>query len=135
MASTSNKVLSTGLGRRKSSRASVRLYSGRGEITVNGKAISAFFPGLIYKTRYEQPFSVTETANKYHATVKVSGGGTTGQLDSVVLGLARALVAANAKFKPTLRTAGLLTRDSRTRQRRMIGMGGKSRRKRQSPKR
>ena len=134
MASTSPKIIATAIGRRKTSVASVRLFSGTGEMTVNGKPISQYFSGLVAKTRYLLPFT-TSAVTKYTASIKVHGGGLFGQLDAAVLGLSRALAAANAKLKSPLRQAGLLTRDSRTRQRRMIGMGGKSRRKRQSPKR
>lgn len=140
MASTSHreinyKVLATGVGRRKTSVASVRIMSGSGEITVNGKPVAQYFPGDISKTRYQSPFEVAGVAKKYSVSAKVFGGGYEGQLDSLVLGISRGLVEINDKFKTLLRNAGLLTRDSRKRQRRMIGMGGKSRRKRQSPKR
>ena len=134
MASTSPKIIATTIGRRKTSVASVRLFSGTAEMTVNGKPISQYFPGLVAKTRYLLPF-ITSAVTKYTASIKVHGGGLFGQLDAVVLGLVRALVTATAKFKPALRLAGLLTRDPRERQRRMVGMGGKSRRKKQSPKR
>ncbi len=135
MASTSHKILATGVGRRKTSVASVRITSGPGEIVVNGKPASKYFPGEISKTRYQSPFTVAGVAKKYSVSAKVFGGGYEGQLDSLVLGISRGLVDINEKFKTLLRNAGLLTRDSRKRQRRMIGMGGKSRRKRQSPKR
>ncbi len=134
MASASPKIIATAIGRRKTSIASVRLALGTGEMTVNGKPISQYFPGLVAKTRYLLPFTAA-AVTKYTASIKVHGGGLFGQLDAVVLGLSRALVTASDKLKSPLRQAGLLTRDSRTRQRRMIGMGGKSRRKRQSPKR
>ncbi len=134
MPSTSNKIIATAIGRRKTSIASVRLLSGSAEMTVNGKPISQYFPGSVAKHRYSQPF-IAAGVTKYTATAKVHGGGIFGQLDAVVLGLSRALVTASEKLKSPLRQAGLLTRDSRKRQRRMIGMGGKSRRKRQSPKR
>lgn len=134
MASTSNKIIATAIGRRKTSIASVRLLSGSGEMTVNGKPISQYFTSQIARVRYLLPFT-TSAITKYTASIKVHGGGISGQLDAAVLGLSRALATASAKLKSPLRQAGLLTRDSRTRQRRMIGMGGKSRRKRQSPKR
>ena len=129
-----DKIIASAIGRRKTSIASVRLLSGTTEMTVNGKPISQYFPGAVAKNRYSQPF-VAAGVTKYTATAKAHGGGIFGQLDAVVLGLSRALVTASEKLKSPLRQAGLLTRDSRKRQRRMIGMGGKSRRKRQSPKR
>lgn len=134
MPNTSSKVLAAAVGRRKSASASVRLVGGKGLITVNGLPADKYFPGAVAKMRFEQPFRVLEVS-KYSAQIKVSGGGPTGQLDAVVLGIARALVRVKDTFKPTLRKAGLLTRDPRVRQRRMVGMGGKSRRKKQSPKR
>lgn len=134
MSETKPKIISRAIGRRKSAIASIRLVSGTGEITVNGKPSAVYFPGLLAQSRYSLPFK-TLTLTKYSASVKVHGGGPSGQLDAVVLGLARALASLKEDYKSTLRTAGLLTRDSRERQRRMVGMGGKSRRKKQSPKR
>ena len=134
MSSTSSKILASALGRRRTSAASVRLLSGNSEMTVNDKPISQYFPGVVAKARYSQPFTAAGVT-KYTASIRVSGGGSSGQLDAAVLGLSRALVLVSEKLKSPLRTAGLLTRDPRKRQRRMIGMGGKARRKRQSPKR
>lgn len=135
MPSTSPKLIATSSGRRKTSKASVRLYSGSGGITVNGKPVDQYFPGSTAKIRYQLPFITTDTLKKYSATVVVAGGGYNGQLDAMVLGLSKCLVIVKADHKPILRQNNLLTRDSRKRQRRMIGMGGKSRRKKQSPKR
>lgn len=137
MASTSNpkpKITSRAIGRRRTAVASVFLLSGSGEITVNGLPASTYFPGVLAKSRYNYPFKVTGVT-KYTATVKTHGGGKNGQLDATVLGLSRALATLKATHKPALRTEGLLTRDPRTRQRRNVGMGGKSRRRKQSPKR
>lgn len=123
-------------GKRKSASARVRLHAGKGESTVNGKSFENYFPGSVDKDLWERPFALTETSGKYYVTVKVVGGGKKGQLDAVVHGISRALAKVKPeKFRTSLKKAGLLTRDSRERQRRMIGMGGKSRRKRQSPKR
>jgi small subunit ribosomal protein S9 len=135
MADTSKpKIYSTAIGRRKSAIASVRLTAGAGEITVNGKPASQYFPGELSKQRYTRPFVIT-SVDKYGASVKVRGGGIFGQLDATVLGIARALVAHKETFKSALRDAGLMTRDPRERQRRMVGTGGKARRHKQSPKR
>lgn len=150
MASTvQNKDYIFAVGRRKAAVARVRLYpkvkSGTtwgehtvkaGELFVNGKPIGEFFGGEIAKTLYTQPFRVTNTLGKYAATIKVKGGGTRGQLEAAVVGLARALSAYNKEeFRSLLKKKGLLTRDSRVRERRKIGTGGKARRKKQSPKR
>lgn len=137
MPSTSSKptkIIARAIGRRKSAVASVYLSAGTSQITVNGKPASNYFPGELAHKRIFQPFSITGAA-KYDASIKVHGGGLNGQLDAAVLGISRALVTAKAALKPSLKTASLLTRDSRTRQRRNVGMGGKSRRRKQSPKR
>lgn len=128
------KVIAQALGRRKRASATVKLISGTGEITINGKKSSEYFPGIAMQTILNRPFVACELT-KYSATARVGSGGKLGQLDAVVLGLARCLAKVKSEYKVTLRNAGLLTRDSRKRQRRMVGMGGKSRRKRQSPKR
>ena len=124
------------VGRRRTASARVRLYKGKGENTINEKAISDYFPGEINKARWIKPYEVTDTLGKYYFSVKIIGSGKESQLDALVHGLARAFVKADPeKFKSSLRAAGLLTRDPRERQRRMVGMGGKARRKKQSPKR
>lgn len=124
------------VGRRRSASARVRLFKGEGENLVNGIAIEEYFPGVINKVDWSKPFKLTETEGKYFVTVKVAGGGKNGQLDAVVLGVSRALAEADKeKFRTPLKKAGLLVRDSRIRERRKVGMGGKARRKKQSPKR
>lgn len=125
-----------GVGKRRTSSARVRLYRGKGESTVNEKPAGKYFDGKVAEKALAKPFGVTETSEKYYFSARVVGGGKNGQLEAVVLGIARALVKVSSeKFRPLLRKVGLLTRDSRERQRRMVGMGGKSRRKKQSPKR
>jgi small subunit ribosomal protein S9 len=125
-----------GVGRRKESSCRVRLYRGKGENTVNGMPASKYFEGAIAKKAMEKPFGATETSDKYYFSGKVSGGGKSAQLEALVLAIARALVKASSeKNRVPLKKLGLLSRDPRKRQRRMVGMGGKSRRKKQSPKR
>lgn len=124
------------VGRRKTSSARVRLFKGKKESLVNGQVIGKYFPGLVSARKWQKPFVLTNTSGKYYITVKVSGGGKMGQLDAVVHGIARAFSKLDqAKFKKVLKDQGLLTRDARRRQRRMVGTGGKARRKKQSPKR
>lgn len=131
-----NKNFIYALGRRKEASARVRLHKDKGESLVNGVSISQYFPGKVNKMLWERPFRLTETMDKFYVTVKVEGGGKDGQLDAVLLGVARALSLVNGeKFKPILKKAGLITRDARIRERRKIGTGGKARRKKQSPKR
>lgn len=131
------------VGRRKTANARVRIYKSKSvpgmdgvQLTVNGKPAEQYFPGETAKAAYRKPFILTETLTKMSASVVVSGSGKTGQLDAVIHGIARALALLDREaFRATLKTAGLLTRDPRTRQRRMIGTGGKARRAKQSPKR
>lgn len=137
------------VGRQREAIARVRIYAHvkeghmweetpvqKGQILVNGQPIEKYFPGPVYKASYMRPFSLTNTADKYAVTVKVAGGGRSGQLDAMVQGIARALSALDGtKFRPALKKAGLLTRDARVRERRKVGTGGKARRKKQSPKR
>lgn len=123
-------------GKRKESSARVRIFRGKGENIVNGISAEKYFPGVVMGGSWKKPFRVTETSDKYYFSAKVVGGGKQGQLDAVVNGIAKALVkVSEEKYKKELRKFGLLTRDSRIRQRRMVGMGGKSRRQKQSPKR
>ena len=85
---------------------------------------------------WEKPFKIADLVGKYYVTIKVVGGGKRGQLNAAVHGIARALSFSDTlKFRGLMKSAGLLTRDARKRQRRMVGSGGKSRRKKQSPKR
>ncbi|MDP3888466.1 MAG: 30S ribosomal protein S9, partial [bacterium] len=119
-----NKYIAS-VGRRRESVARVRLYLGKGESLVNDKPIAEYFPGEALKVVYMTPFEETGTAGKYYITVKVAGGGKVGQLGAVVHGIARALSEANReKFRTPLKKKGLLTRDSRTRERRKVGKGG-----------
>lgn len=134
------------IGRRKSSTAEVRLYKkdttvwggttvNKGEFVVNNKTALEYF-GKGFEKVYKQPMQVTNAENKFAVSIKVSGGGKMGQLDAVVLAIARALDKIDKeKFHSVLKKKGMLTRDPRIRERRKVGMGGKSRRRKQSPKR
>lgn len=124
------------VGRRKESQARIRIYRGKGENTVNEMPSGKYFPGEVAAKAVAKPFGATESSEKYYFTARIKGGGKEAQLEALVLGLSRALVKASPeKNRPILRKLNLLTRDSRIRQRRMVGMGGKSRRQKQSPKR
>ena len=124
------------VGKRRTSSARIRLFHGKGENTVNGMTLEKYFPGAINKSKWSKPFSITETSDKYYFSAKVMGGGKQGQIDAVIQGLSKALAKIKPdKFRIPLKKVGLLTRDSRIRERRKIGMGGKARRKKQSPKR
>lgn len=127
---------SSSVGRRKEAVARVRLLKGQSPITVNGKPISAYFPGPVMQRVYQRPFEITKTMGQFTATVKVVGGGTFAQLGAVVHGISRALEKADKEnLRSILKGAGLLTRDSRVKERRKYGLAHKARAKKQSPKR
>jgi small subunit ribosomal protein S9 len=111
-----------GTGRRKTAVARVRLLPGDGAIAINGKPIEEVFPQLVLQAVIRQPLRVTETADKFNVVVKVEGGGISGQAGAVRHGIARALVKANEALKPLLRKYGLLTRDSRAKERKKYGL-------------
>lgn len=123
------------LGRRKSSTARVRLSGGKGEITINGKPAKEYFGGSVsLLAELEKPFSVLEQDNKFVITVVVSGGGHSGQVDAIRLGIAKALVLMNEELKGTLKRADLLGRDPREKERKKFGLKG-ARKQRQFTKR
>jgi small subunit ribosomal protein S9 len=113
-----------GLGRRKSAVARVRIKPGAGAFIVNGKPLDEFFPTLQTRTRARAPLGATEMAEKLDIFCKVQGGGITGQSDAVRMGLARALKFQNQSFDTVLRDQGLLTRDSRMKERKKYGRRG-----------
>lgn len=124
------------IGRRKTASARVRLYLKKGPILVNEVPIDKYFPLESHKTHYLEPFRTTNTLEKYSATVKVVGSGKSGQLRATVHGFARALAKADPQnYRPALKKRGLLTRDSRTKERRKPGYAQAARAKKQSPKR
>lgn len=98
------------IGRRKESTATVRLFDGKGDTQVNGKPIADYFPSEAGRFTYSEPFRVTGMEDKFYATILVSGGGKTGQLDAIALAISRALVGIDEKFRKPLRAAGLMTR-------------------------
>jgi small subunit ribosomal protein S9 len=103
-----------GIGRRKVSTARVRIYEGDKASSINDKAVEEYFSGIKgVEKDINQPFIVTGFEGKYYFTAKVQGGGTTGQVDSIKLGIARALLKMDESLKSTLRTEGLVTRDPR----------------------
>jgi small subunit ribosomal protein S9 len=132
---TSKNSYTRSLGRRKSAVATIKLFSGKGDSTVNGLSLEKYFPTKTEKIVFDKPFEITKTIGKYHFQAKIVGGGKTGQVQALSLAISRCLVKINDTFKSDLRTNGLLTVDSRVKERRMVGTGGKSRRQKQSPKR
>lgn len=123
------------VGRRKTSIARIRLYSGSGDNTINGKSIASFFSDKALHTIVFRPLDLVDKRDAVHFSVKVSGGGSHSQAEAIAHGLSRSLLKADVSHKETLRKAGLLTRDDRMRETRKMGTGGKARRAKQSPKR
>ncbi|MCD5417585.1 30S ribosomal protein S9 [Candidatus Bipolaricaulota bacterium] len=114
------------IGRRKESTARVYLSEGDGKISVNGRAANDYFSSHIYTDEYlektlKRPFHVTETVGRFNVKARINGGGFTGQLDALKLGIARALVGVSAEYRPVLKQAGLLTRDARAVERKKYG--------------
>jgi len=137
------------VGRNREAVARVRLYShvksdakwkdenlSKDQILINSLPVEKYFGGPVSKAMYMKPFVLTKTEGKFAITAKVLGGGKNGQLDAFIQGVSRALSSIDkVKFRLPLKKAGLLTRDARVRERRKVGMGGKARREKQSPKR
>ncbi|HEV2434700.1 MAG TPA: 30S ribosomal protein S9 [Verrucomicrobiae bacterium] len=113
-----------GTGRRKTAVARVRLASGNGRITVNGRAFDHYFVLETQRAQAAQPLTVTGTAEKVDVRVNVAGGGPNGQADAVRHGIARALLQFDANLRGTLKAEGLLTRDSRMKERKKYGQPG-----------
>ncbi|HLX72660.1 MAG TPA: 30S ribosomal protein S9 [Verrucomicrobiae bacterium] len=113
-----------GTGRRKTSVARVRLATGTGKITVNGRTFENYFPTETTRGIVSQPLTLTGTADKYDIRVNVSGGGPTGQAGAVRHGIARALLHVDANFRAQLKAEGFLTRDPRMKERKKYGQPG-----------
>ena len=121
---TSSKPYFYGTGRRKKSVARVRIVPGTGVITVNKKDIDEYFGLETLKLIVNQPFETTNTMGKFDIVCTAQGGGISGQAGAIRHGLARALVAADAEYRPALKAAGLLTRDPRMKERKKYGLKG-----------
>jgi small subunit ribosomal protein S9 len=113
-----------GTGRRKTAVARVRLAIGSGRIVINGRALENYFPLDTLRDQASQPLTVTANTSRFDVRVNVSGGGPSGQAGAVRHGIARALLAADPALRPTLKSHGLLTRDSRMRERKKYGQPG-----------
>ncbi len=123
------------LGRRKSSTARVRLTAGSGKVTINGKPAEEYLAGSRNLSgKMMKPFAVLEQENKYDISAVVSGGGHSGQVEAIQLGIAKALAAMNEDLRGTLRRAELLGRDPREKERKKFGLKG-ARKQRQFTKR
>ena len=113
-----------GTGRRKTSTARVFLRPGTGTITVNHREFERFFPTDALRLQVRRPLQLTETGEKFDILATVAGGGVNGQAGAMRLGIARALVAFNAELRRQLKKDGLLTSDSRVKERKKYGLAG-----------
>lgn len=109
------------VGRRKEATARVRFYEGEPAIVINNKTLQEYFPIPEHQNKVLEPFLKTAIENKYFISVKVKGGGLTGQAEAIRLGISRALVKVDSSLKPILKKYKLLTRDSRVVERKKYG--------------
>lgn len=113
-----------GTGRRKTAAARVYLRSGAGEVKVNGRTLDEYFPNDVLKMVIKQPLVLTETAESFDLVVTVAGGGSAGQAGAIRHGISRALIQFNGELRDRLKSAGLLTRDPRKKERKKYGQKG-----------
>lgn len=113
-----------GTGRRKTSTARVYLRPGAGNVVVNRKTFDVYFPNETHRMIIRQPLNLTETTSKFDVLVNVAGGGPSGQAGAIRHGITRALLEYNADLRPTLKHAGLITRDPRIKERKKYGQKG-----------
>lgn len=128
MAKKKSNVNYIGTGRRKSSVARVFMTPGTGVITVNGKTLEDYLPQEILRMVVKSPLVETGTEGQYDILINVYGGGLTGQAGAMRHGIARALLEVGEDFRPVLKKAGFLTRDSRAKERKKYGLRGARRR-------
>lgn len=122
---TKKKTVSyAGTGRRKKSVARVFMTPGTGNITVNGRTLEEYLPQATLRMEVNAPLVLTETKDQFDIKINVYGGGYTGQAGAMRHGIARALLEASADYRPVLKKAGFLTRDSRMKERRKYGLKG-----------
>ena len=112
----------SGTGKRKEAVAQVKLFPGKGAIIVNGTPYEERFTRLEHRHTIMQPLVVTENTGKFNAVIKVAGGGISGQCGAIRHGIAKALLKADESLRGALRQEGLLTRDSRTKERKKPGL-------------
>ena len=116
------KVQYFGTGRRKSSVARVILTPGNGKFVINGRDFEDYIPSAALRLDVVQPLTLTESITRYDISVNVNGGGTTGQAGAIRHGITRALLEVNVELRKTLKPAGLITRDPRSKERKKYGL-------------
>ena len=121
---TKKKVTYVGTGRRKQSVARVFMTPGTGVVTVNGRTLEEYLPQATLRMVVNSPLVLTETKEQFDIKINVAGGGYTGQAGAMRHGIARALLEASADYRPALKKAGFLTRDSREKERKKYGLKG-----------
>lgn len=117
-----DKDVNQATGRRKTAIARVRIVPGEGTVTINGKTPLAYLGGRVFEMEVLNPLKVTDNLRRFDVSVKVTGGGTAGQAGAIAHGLARALLEFDSELRGPLRRAGLLTRDSRMKERKKYGL-------------
>ena len=117
-------VTYVGTGRRKQSVARVFMTPGTGVITVNGRTLEDYLPQAVLRMVVNSPLVLTETKDQFDIKINVAGGGYTGQAGAMRHGISRALLEASADYRPVLKAAGFLTRDSREKERKKYGLKG-----------
>jgi small subunit ribosomal protein S9 len=119
-----NQVQNYGTGRRKTAAARVFLRPGTGAVQVNGRTLDDYFPNEVLKMVIKQPLLLTETAEKFDIVATVEGGGSAGQAGAIRHGISRALMEYNGELRDRLKSAGLVTRDPRKKERKKYGQKG-----------
>jgi len=113
-----------GTGRRKTAVARTRMVPGTGQILVNGRPVDEYFPRHALQGIVRQPFNLTRTQGRFDVNATLDGGGISGQAEALRHGISRALLQVDPEFRPALKKAGLLTRDSRIKERKKYGQRG-----------
>jgi small subunit ribosomal protein S9 len=111
-------------GKRKNAIARVWITPGNGQIAVNKKTMDEYFGGIFFEAKVGKPFTLTNTSSKYDIVATVKGGGKSAQVDALVHGISKALQDMDPEMRTTLKKAGLLTRDSRSKERKKYGLRG-----------
>ena len=124
MAKKKNNVNYLGTGRRKSSVARVYMTAGTGVMTVNGKTLDQYLPQEVLRMVVKSPLVITNTEGQFDVNINVYGGGLTGQAGAMRHGIARSLLEVGEDYRPVLKSAGFLTRDSRAKERKKYGLKG-----------
>lgn len=123
------KKYTYGLGRRKSATATARLYSGKGELTINGKPALDYLSGnKTYLAKITDPLAIAEKQKEYDITIVVKGGGLAGQVDAIKLAISKALTVEAPDLRPVLKKAGMMKRDPREKERKKYGLRSARRR-------